>query len=199
MTLIDKLNAIDDCKIAIKNALSDKGIDMTDVAFSGYAEKIASLQLESGDSDGGSSEPSIPEPTPSADYIYSNGYLTNGTETNDVVTFMPYEIVLDGNGDFILDLTCPEEIPSYEGGSYYDIILTIDIPTTYQISKFEYYDQGTTTYYERELKANPRHSTIIRNGIVYNSFVRKMEDNKDIASDFIAYEPLQYRITINKK
>ena len=195
MSLIDNLNVINTCKEDIRTALIDKGIDMTNVAFSDYAEKIASLQLESGDS--GSSEPS--EPTPSVDYIYSNGYLTNGTETNDVVTFMPYEIVLDDNGNFILDLTCSEEIPGYDGGTYYDIILTIDVPTTYQISKFEYYDQGTTTYYERELKANPRHSTIIRNGIVYNSFVRKMDDNKDIASEYIAYEPLQYRITINKK
>lgn len=192
MALIDNLNAINDCKNAINAALTSKGVDMGGVAFSGYAGIIESqLQLKSGD------EPSIP--TPSADYIYSNGYLTDGNQTNDIITFTPYEIVLNDEGNFIINLTCPEEIPSYEGSSYYDVILTIDIPTTYQISKFEYFDQGTSLYYDRELKANPRHSTIIRNGIEYNSYVRKMTDNLDYGSEYIAYEPLQYRITINKK
>ena len=192
MTLIDNLNAINDCKNAINAALTSKGVDMGGVAFSGYAGIIESqLQLKSG------GDPSIP--TPSADYIYSNGYLTDGTQTNDIITFTPYEIVLNDEGNFIINITCPEEIPSYEGSSYYDVILTIDIPTTYQISKFEYFDQGTSLYYDRELKANPRHSTIIRNGIEYNSYVRKMTDNLDYGSEYIAYEPLQYRITINKK
>ena len=187
MALIDNLNAINDCKNAIKDALARKGYgDMDSVPFSEYAGKIDALQLESGD-------------TPSADYIYSNGYLTDGTQTNDIINFTPYEIVLNDEGNFIINLTCPEEIPSYEGSSYYDVILTIDIPTTYQISKFEYFDQGTSLYYDRELKANPRHSTIIRNGIEYNSYVRKMTDNLDYGSEYIAYEPLQYRITINKK
>ena len=113
MTLIDNLNAINDCKSAIKTALENKGVVMTDVKFEDYAGKINSLQLESGDT------PS----TPSADYIYSNGYLTSGTETNDVITFNSYEIVLNDEGNFIIELTCPEEIPGYEGGSYYDIIL----------------------------------------------------------------------------
>ena len=190
MSLMDNLIAIENCKNDIKSALINKGVDMTDVAFSGYAEKINALQLESGDT---------PAPTPSADYIYSNGYLTDGNQTNDIITFTPYEIVLNDEGNFIINLTCPEEIPSYEGSSYYDVILTIDIPTTYQISKFEYFDQGTSLYYDRELKANPRHATIIRNGIEYNSYVRKMTDNLDYGSEYIAYEPLQYRITINKK
>jgi hypothetical protein len=191
MSLIDNLNAINACKKEIKSALEGKGVDMTNVAFSGYAEKIASLQLESGD------EPSTP--TPSVDYIYSNGYLINETETNDIVFFNQYEINLNDEGNFMIELTCPEEIPSYDGGSYYDIIFTVEIPTSYQISKFEYYDAGTKTYYERELKTNPRYSTIIRNAIEYNSYVRKMTDNKDIASDYLAYDPLRYRITINKK
>ena len=83
MTLIDNLNAIDNCKKDIKTALENKGVDMTGVAFAGYAEKINALQLESGDS---------PAPTPSSDYIYSNGYPTGGTEENDIITFIPYEI-----------------------------------------------------------------------------------------------------------
>ena len=64
MSLIDNLNAINNCKEGIKNALINKGVDMTNVSFSDYAKKINELQLESGD------EPSVP--TPSVDYIYSN-------------------------------------------------------------------------------------------------------------------------------
>jgi hypothetical protein len=131
--------------------------------------------------------------------MYSNGYLTGGSETNDIITFTPYEIVLNDEGNFIVNLTCPEEIPGYEGGTYYDIIFTMEVPNGYQISKFEYFDQGTNLYYDREYKLNPRHSTIIRNGVEYNSYVRKMTDNIDCGSEYIAYEPLQYRITINKK
>ena len=79
MSLMDNLIAIENCKNDIKSALINKGVDMTDVAFSGYAEKINALQLESGDT---------PAPTPSADYIYSNGYLTGG-ETNEIINFVP--------------------------------------------------------------------------------------------------------------
>ena len=191
MNLIENLNAINTCKEGIKTALINKGVDMTNVKFEDYAGKIDALQLESGD------EPSTP--TPSVDYMYSNGYLTGGSETNDIITFTPYEIVLNDEGNFIVNLTCPEEIPGYEGGTYYDIIFTMEVPNGYQISKFEYFDQGTSLYYDREYKSNPRHSTIIRNGVEYNSYVRKMTDNIDCGSEYISYEPLQYRITINKK
>ena len=61
MTLIDNLNAIKNCKDAIKEALVRKGVEnMDSVPFSDYAGKIDALQLESGDT------PS----TPSSDYIY---------------------------------------------------------------------------------------------------------------------------------
>jgi hypothetical protein len=194
MSLIDNLNAINDCKEDIKTALVNKGVVMDGVAFSEYATKIDALQLESGDT---------PAPTPSADYIYSNANLCDVdgnllVEDSDIINFTPYEIKLDDTGKFEIELICPEEIPSYEGGSYYDVVLTIDIPTSYEISNFEYYDAGTTTYYVRDVKPNPRHSTIIRNGVEYKSYVRKMDDNKDIASDYLAYEPFRYKITINK-
>lgn len=190
MSLIDNLNAINTCKEEIKSALEGKGVDMTDVAFSGYAEKIASLQLESGDT------PSTP--TPSVDYIYTNGYLTNGTETNEIIYFVPYEIVLDDDGEFIIELTCPEEIPGYEGG-YCDIILTIDVPTKYNIINFEYFDEAfTSTYVQQPFKVNPRYSTIIRNGVEYNSYVRQVSDNNDYGSADVQYAPLKYRITIKK-
>lgn len=193
MSLIDNLNAINTCKEEIKSALEGKGVDMTDVAFSGYAEKIASLQLESGDT------PSTP--APSADYIYSNGYLTNGTETNEIIYFVPYEIALDDNGEFIIELTCPEEIPGYKDGEngYCDIILTVDVPTKYNITNFEYFDEAfTSTYVQQPFKVNPRYSTIIRNGVEYNSYVRQVSDNNDYGSADVQYAPLKYRITIKK-
>lgn len=190
MELIDNLNAINGCKEAIKVALENKGVIMDNVKFEDYAGKIDELQLESGD------EPSVP--TPSADYIYSNGYLSGGSETNDIITFTPYEIVLNDEGKFVIDLTCPEEIPSYEGGSYYDIIFTVDIPETYRLTNFEFLEESSSSYINQPYKENPRHSTIIRNGVTYNSYVRLVEDNKDYGSEYLAYEPLQYRITIEK-
>lgn len=190
MTLIDNLNAINDCKTAIKTALENKGVVMTNVKFEDYAGKIDELQFESGDT------PSTP--TPSADYIYSNGYLTNGIETNEIIYFVPYEIVLDDNGEFIIELTCPEEIPGYEGG-YCDIILTVDVPTKYNITNFEYFDEAfTSTYVQQLFKVNPRYSTIIRNGVEYNSYVRQVSDNNDYGSADVQYAPLKYRITIKK-
>lgn len=189
MSLIDNLNAIENCKNDIKNALINKGVNMTGVAFSGYAGKINALQLESGDS---------PAPTPSADYMYSNGYLTDAAEANDIITFIPYEIVLNDEGKFIIELMCPEEIPGYEGGTYFDVIFTVDIPVSYRVSKFEYYDQGTTTWYDRELKPNPRHSTVIRDGVTYYSYVRVVSDGVDIGSVDVQFAPFKYRITIEK-
>ena len=137
-------------------------------------------------------------PTPSADYIYSNGYCS-GADPKDIISFEPYEIALDADGKFAIELICPEEIPSYEDGTYFDIIFTVDVPNTYIITNFEYYDEGTTNYYEHKFKENPRHSTVVRNGVTYNSFVRSVFDNKDIASEGLKYAPYRYKITIEKK
>jgi hypothetical protein len=113
-TLIGNLEKIKGCKDAIKEVLDTKGfkntdgddIDIESVPFSEYAKMIAQLQLpESGDT---------PTPTPSAEYIYSNGFLTNGVETNEIINFVPYEIVLDGDGKCEFELTCPDEISGYE-------------------------------------------------------------------------------------
>lgn len=189
MILIDNLNAINVCKENIRTALENKGVDMTDVAFSGYAEKINALQLESGDT---------PAPTPSADYIYSNGYLENGDE-HDIIEFVPCEIVLDSNNQFVVEFICPEEIPGYDGGTYYDVIFTVEVPTTYNIINFELFAEGLNDYVDQAYKANPRHSTVVRNGIVYNSYVRKTLDGSDINSGDVQYSPLKYKITIEKK
>lgn len=195
MSLIDNLNVINTCKEDIRTALIDKGIDMTNVAFSDYAEKIASLQLESGDSDGGSSEPS--QPTPSVDYIYSNGYLTSGDVTNEIINFVPYEIVLDDEGKCVFYFTCPVEYPIYDG-EHFDIIFTVDVPETYTLTKFEFLEESSDSYINQAYKENPRYTTVVRNGVTYKSYVRQVEDNNDYGSDYVAMAPLQYRITIEK-
>ena len=186
MSLIDNLNAINNCKEDIKTALINKGVDMTGVAFAGYAEKINALQLESGDT-----------PAPSADYIYSNGYLTNGDITNEIINFVPYEIVLDGEGKCIFDFTCPVEYPIYDG-EHFDIIFTVDVPETYTLTKFEFLDESSDSYINQAYKENPRYTTVVRNGVTYKSYVRQVEDNNDYGSDYVALAPLQYRITIEK-
>lgn len=187
MTLIDNLNAINDCKEAIKEALVRKNVDMDGVIFSEYAEKIDALQLESGDA---------PAPTPSADYIYSNGYLTGG-ETNEIINFVPYEIVLDGEGKCVFDFTCPVEYPIYDG-EHFDIIFTVDVPEAYTLTKFEFLDESSDSYINQAYKENPRYTTVVRNGVTYKSYVRQVEDNNDYGSDYVAMAPLQYRITIEK-
>jgi hypothetical protein len=186
MSLIDNLNAINACKEGIKTALINKGVNMTNVKFEDYAGKIDELQLEPGE--GGS--------TPSVDYIYSNAYLL-GSDPITIVDNIPHEISLDENGKFIIDVICPVEIKGSASKNIYDTILTIDVPSSYNLS-VEYYDQGTTTYYTQGMKSNPRHDTIIRNGVVYKSYVRAVEDEKDQGSAYISSEPLQYRITIVK-
>ena len=191
MSLISNLEAINNCKMAIKEALIRKGGEhyMDDIEFSGYAAKIDELQLESGDT------PSTP--TPSADYIYSNGYLTSGDVTNEIINFVPYEIVLDGEGKCVFDFTCPVEYPIYDG-EHFDIIFTVDVPETYTLTKFEFLDESSDSYINQAYKENPRYTTVVRNGVTYKSYVRQVEDNNDYGSDYVAMAPLQYRITIEK-
>lgn len=43
MSVVDNLNLIKSCKEDIKQAIIDKGVDMTDVPFAGYAEKIGEI------------------------------------------------------------------------------------------------------------------------------------------------------------
>lgn len=191
MNLIDNLNAINGCKEAIKVALENKGVIMNNVKFEDYAGKINELQLESGD---------VPStPTPSADYIYSNGYRTED-DHNEIINMVPYEIGLN-EGKFIIELYCPEEIPGYieDGHGYYDVIFTVDVPDNYEITNFELYEAGSGMYVNQKYKDNPRHKTVVRNGVTYNSYVRLTNDGEDYGSADVQYDPLQYKITIEKK
>ena len=190
MSLIENLNRINNCKEAIKSALVDKGIIEETDKFEDYAEKIRSLQFESGD------EPSTP--ALSVDYIYSNGYLTDGTEVNEVVNFLPYEIRVDDSGICELFLTCGVEIPVYTGENY-DIVFTVDLPTTYEIIGFAYlYEMNDDKPVDQPYKANPRYTTIVRNEVTYNSYIKEVRDT-DMGSEELAIAPVKYKITIKKK
>jgi hypothetical protein len=202
MTLIDNLTAINNCKNAIKTALENKGVVMTDVKFEDYAGKIDALQFESGDT------PSTP--TPSADYIYCNGYAEGG-KTNEITNLIPYEIELNDEGKFEIELMCPAELWGFINDMgenvYCDILFTVDVPTSYSIDKFEFYNPiGSGSYVERTLKANPRYLDdsgnpikVVRNGVEYYSYVRQTSDGIDYYSSDVQTAPLKYRITIMQK
>ena len=192
MILIDNLNAINVCKENIRTALENKGVDMTDVAFSGYAEKIASLQLESGDS---------PAPTPSADYIYSNGYIDGVTP--DIMTYVPYEITLDDNNVFVIELLSPVELMGWEGVCP-DIILGVDVPNKYELIDIKVYDPVVNGggFIPHGFKNNIRYSTITRDGVVYNSYLRNANgyyESSDVKGDPSLETPYKYEITIKLK
>ena len=50
-TLIDNLNYIESCKMDIRSAIEAKGVDMTGVTLSGYADAIGEIQTGGGDFD----------------------------------------------------------------------------------------------------------------------------------------------------
>ena len=195
---MDNLIAIENCKNDIMNALKGKGVDMDGVKFSEYAGKIDALQFESGDA------PSTP--APSADCIYTNGYLTGGTEKNEIIFFSPYEIELDGDGKCVFYLTCPVEYPIYDG-EHCDIVFTVDVLTSYEIDSFKIYDElaegaDDEGYVDHRYKTNPRHSTIIRDEKEYNSYVRVVnpkDDTDDFGSDYVKIAEAKYKIIIKKK
>lgn len=195
MALIDNLNAINDCKEAIKEALVRKNVNMDGVIFSEYAAKIDELQFESGDT---------PDPTPSADYIYSNGYLTKGTKTNEIVNLVPYEINLT-DGECSFELTCPVEYKIYEG-SFYDVVFTVEVPEKYEITKFVWLDEmNNDAEMTQEFKVNPRYDNeidngiVVRNGIAYKSYTRVTADGLDKKSKKLYTSPIKHIITIKEK
>lgn len=187
MSLIGNLQKIEQCKEAIKNALIEKGVeDMDGLAFSDYADKIKNLQLSSGDT------PSVP--IPSVDYIYSNGYL-EGSPT-DIMTYVPYEIVLDSDNKFVIELICPVELMGWADVCP-DIVLGVDVPTTYELVDIEVYDPIEGDYVPHGYKENIRHAKVVRDGVTYNSHLRNANgyyESNDVKSDpSVNYT---YRITI---
>lgn len=196
MSLMDNLNRIEKCKNDIKAALIEQGGDtyMDDVVdFSGYADKIRGLQLESGDT------PSTP--TPSADYIYTNAFLTDGAR-KDIANLEAYEIKLDKNNTCAFEITCPPEYTIYTGREGdYDIVFTVEVPDAYKIIKSVWINEAATSPDDREktqeLKPNPRYATITRNDVTYYSFIRVVKGG-DMMNPDVNISDVQYIITIKK-
>jgi hypothetical protein len=213
-TLIENLNKISECKIAINGALCDVVGEKTmeGVAFEGYADIIRGLQLPSGDSDT-PSEPSTP--TPSADYIYSNGYVAG--ESNDIATYIPYEIktideggqfVLDEDGNYTIELFAPIEYYGWEDVLVPDFIFGVDVPEKYKLLFIKTYTplDKENPYYvygnDMGFKTNIRHESINRQGINYKSYVRYTDgdyESGDAYTDPDALKnPAKYKIIIQK-
>jgi hypothetical protein len=191
---MDNLIAIENCKNDIKAALIEKGGDtyMDDVDFYGYADKIRGLQLESGDT---------PAPTPSADYIYSNGYVDGGTP--DIMTYVPYKIELDDNNVFVIELLSPVELLGWADVCP-DIIFGVDVPTKYEMVDLKVYDPVVNggSFVPHGFKNNIRYSTITRDGVVYNSYLRNANgyyESSDVKGDPSLETPYKYEITIKLK
>jgi hypothetical protein len=191
---MDNLIAIENCKNDIKAALIEKGGDtyMDDVDFYGYADKIRGLQLESGDT---------PAPTPSADYIYSNGYIDGGTP--DIMTYVPYKIELDDNNVFVIELLSPVELLGWADVCP-DIIFGVDVPTKYEMVDLKVYDPVVNggSFVPHGFKNNIRYSTITRDGVVYNSYLRNANgyyESSDVKGDPSLETPYKYEITIKLK
>ena len=198
-TLMGYLVDINNCKNDIKNALIKKGGDnyMDGVAFSGYAAKIEELQLSSGD------EPSTP--APSVDYIYSNGYIEGETPI-DIITYIPYKIddfdVDEENRPFI-ELVSPVELIGWVGVCP-DIILGVDVPQKYELVDIKVYDPVVNggSFIPHGFKNNIRYSTITRDGVVYNSYLRNANgyyESSDVKGDPSLETPYKYKITIKLK
>lgn len=197
MTLIDNLNAINDCKTAIKTALENKGVVMTNVKFEDYAGKIDELQFESGDT------PSTP--TPSADYIYSNGYVEGGNP--DIMTYVPYEINLSEDNKFAIELCAPIEIIGWVG-VYPDVVFGVDVPEKYELLYIKVFDPIDNVYVipagsNTGFNDNIRYNTIVRDGVTYNSYLRYTEghyESPDLKGDpIVMTNPYKYEITIKLK
>jgi hypothetical protein len=196
-SLMQYLEDINGCKENIREQLIVKGLTSIENAkFTEFADKIESWVIDSGNT----------QPEQSADYIYSNGYLTNGTETNEIIIFNKYKIELDGD-TCVFYLTCQPEYPLYFGEPpYYDIVFTVDIPTSYVIDSFKIYDEQSTEkdeegYAPHDHKPNPRYSTIIRDGKEYDSFVRLVNPrdyDDNFGSDYVKITEAKYKITIRK-
>ena len=188
MGLIENLTAIENCKNDIKIALEGKGVVMDGVKLSEYAGKIKDLKLESGDT---------PAPTPSADYIYSNAFLTDGTR-KDIANLEAYEIKLEDN-TCTFNLTCASEYTIYTGGEGdYDIVFTVEVPETYEIIKSVWINEANgNEEITQELKVNPRYATITRNGVIYNSYIRVVEGG-DMMNLYVNMSDVKYIITIKK-
>ena len=188
-SLMQYLEDINTCKVEIKAAIEEKGGEgyLDDTSFSGYAGKIRELQT-TGDT---------PTPTPSAEYIYSNGFLTGG-ERKDIANLEAYAIELDSDGTCEFKLTCAREYTIWTGDNF-DIVFTVEVPESYKIIKSVWLNESNNNEeIHQDFKPNPRYANITRNGVTYNSFVRVVEGDDMMNDEGLNITDVKYIITIEK-
>ena len=129
MAISDKLQDLIDIKQDIKEAIENKDVDLTDVAFSGYAEKIDEIPLPKEEQTKTVSSPNFSSGnvvvTPDAGKV-----LTQVTVVKDS-DLVPENIVKDvnifgvvGTVETVVELTQEEydELEIYDNNTYYLII-----------------------------------------------------------------------------
>ena len=118
-------------------------------------------------------------------YAYITGYALDGTPT-DIMMFNQFE--LNKSGDTELEIWSAKEIGSYDekGNDLPSIKLTVDIPSDYSIKESYQWNPITNAYALIEdglFEQNPRYASRTINGVVYNSYVRKVSDPYSIRED----------------
>ena len=122
---------------------------------------------------------------PGTPYAYITGYALDGTPT-DIMMFNQFE--LNESGDTELEIWSAKEIGSYDekGNDLPSIKLTVDIPSDYSIKESYQWNPITNAYALIEdglFEQNPRYASRTINGVVYNSYVRKVSDPYSIRED----------------
>ena len=111
MSVLDNLNRIKSCKDDIKQALTDRGVDMTNVAFTEYATKISEIQTGGG----------------SGDYVELRNSLT--TYSNSNLTEVP-DYTFAGCADLttvnLPNCTCVDSYAFYNT----DSLTTVNLPNS---------------------------------------------------------------------
>lgn len=187
-SLMQYLEDINGCKENIREQLIVKGLTSIENAkFTEFADKIESWVIDSGNT----------QPEQSADYIYSNGFLTGGTR-KDIVNLEAYKIELDSDNTCEFRLTCAKEFTIWTGEDY-DIVFTVEVPEAYTITKCVWLNEANSDEeMPQDLKPNPRYTSINRNGITYNSFVRVVEGDDMMNDTGLNINDVKYIITIKK-
>lgn len=183
-SLMQYLEDINGCKENIREQLIAKGLTSIENAkFTEFADKIESWV--------------IAQPEQSADYIYSNGFLTGGTR-KDIANLEAYKIELDSDNTCEFRITCAREFTIWTG-EHYDIVFTVEVPESYTITKCVWLNEANNDEEMRQdLKPNPRYANITRNGVTYNSFVRVVEGDDMMNDVGLNTTDVKYIITIQK-
>ena len=115
--LIDNLNTIESIKTDIKQAIENKGVDMTGVSFPGYASKIGEISVSS------------EKPEESLEKtITSNGSFHYDPSAGSV--FSGADITVDVHPTSTLSKTYTKNGTYNVSGEWKDAAITVNVPST---------------------------------------------------------------------